>query len=434
MKVVPVGMLICMMGCMLLLAPAAADQQQVLIATVADAIGPGTAEFLVDAMAQAEESRAAALIIQLDTPGGLAESMRQIVQAMYACNVPVVVYVWPQGARAASAGVMITMAADIAAMAPGTNIGAAHPVGAGGQEIGDSMADKVVNDMVAFAKGIAARRDRNAEWVEKAIRESVSITAAEALDQKVIDLIAENPDELILKLHGRTVPGKGKLDLSDVERVIVQETLRTKILKTISNPNIVYVLFMIGLAGIYFELSNPGAIFPGVIGAIALILAFFSFQALPVNTAGILLIVLAGILFILEIKVTSFGLLSLAGIFSLLMGSLMLFKGAGPQFQLAWQVVAPTVLVFSAFFVGVTALVIRAHARRPKTGAEGLIGEIGTVRQVEGLHGKVQVHGELWQADFEKPVSVGMRVEVLAVDNLCLTATPLVKRESSTGP
>jgi membrane-bound serine protease (ClpP class) len=426
MRALSARVLICIVGCMLVpVVSAAADPQRVLIATVADAIGPGTAEFLVDAMTQAEDSQAAVLIIQLDTPGGLAESMRQIVQAMYACNVPVVVYVWPQGARAASAGVMITMAADIAAMAPGTNIGAAHPVGAGGQEIGESMADKVVNDMVAFAKGIAQRRERNAEWVEKAIRESVSITAAEALDLKVIDLLAENLDDLIRELHGRTIPGKGRLDLSDVERIVVEETLRTKILRTISNPNVVYILFMIGLAGIYFELSNPGAIFPGVIGAIALILAFFAFQVLPVNTAGILLILLAGILFILEIKVTSFGLLSLAGIFSLVMGSLMLFKGAEPQFQLAWQVIAPTVLATAAFFVGVTALVVRAHARRPKTGAEGLIGEIGIVRQVDGFQGKVQVHGELWQARFEKPVSVGMQVQVLVVDNLRLTAAPL---------
>ncbi len=430
MKVFPARMLILSLaGCMVLLTAALAaeeveTQPLVLIASVADAIGPGTAEFLVDAMAQAEERGAAALIIQLDTPGGLAESMRQIVQAMYACNVPVVVYVWPQGARAASAGVMITMAADIAAMAPGTNIGAAHPVGAGGQEIGDTMAGKVINDMVAFARGIANRRGRNADWVEKAIRESVSITASEALKIKVIDLVAENPDDLIRQLHGREVTGKGRLDLSNAQRVTVEEGLRIKILKTISNPNIVYILFMIGLAGIYFELSNPGAIFPGVIGTIALILAFFAFQALPVNTAGILLIILSGILFILEIKVTSYGLLSLAGLFSLVLGSLMLFKGAGPQFQLAWQVIVPTVLTTAAFFVGVTALVVRAHARRPRTGVEGLVGEVGVVRVADGLQGKVQVHGELWQAVFERPVSVGMRVEVVAVENLRLNVKP----------
>ncbi len=430
MKVVSVRMLLLgLVAWAALLSAAEAAEENgrplVLTASVADAIGPGTAEFLVDAMAQAEARGAALLIIQLDTPGGLAESMRQIVQALYACNVPVAVYVWPQGGRAASAGVMITMAADIAAMAPGTNIGAAHPVGAGGQEIGESMAGKVVNDMVAFARGIANRRGRNADWVEKAIRESVSITAAEALKLKVIDLVAENPDDLIRRLDGREVAGKGKLDLGNARRETVEEGLRTKILKTISNPNIVYILFMIGLAGIYFELANPGAIFPGVIGAIALILAFFAFQALPVNTAGILLIILAGILFILEIKVTSYGLLSVAGLFSLVLGSLMLFKGAGPQFQLAWQVIAPTVLTTSAFFVGVTALVIRAHARRPRTGVEGMVGEVGTVRLVDGLQGKVQVHGELWQAAFEQPVSVGMRVEVVSVENLRLIVKPV---------
>ena len=331
-------------------AGAHAGEQAVFVATVSDAIGPGVAAFIQDALDQAAESRAAALVVELDTPGGLAESMRTIVQAFYASSVPVIVYVSPSGGRAASAGVMITMAADIAAMAPGTHIGAAHPVGAGGKGIEGPMGDKVVNDMAAFARGIAARRGRNADWAEKAVRESVSITAEDALAQNVIDIVARDLDDLARQIQGRKVGDKGALDLVGKPRVRVAETLRTKILKTISDPNITYVLLMIGLAGLYFELSNPGAVFPGVIGALALILAFYAMQALPVNTTGVLLILLAVVLFILELKVTSFGMLTVAGVLSLVLGSLMLFKGAGPQFQVAWQVFVPTVLVVSVFF------------------------------------------------------------------------------------
>ncbi len=397
----------------------------VMTVVVADPIGPGVAEFLEDAMEKASEAGAACLIIQLDTPGGAVESMRRIVQAIYASQIPVVVYVYPSGARAASAGVMITMAADIAAMAPGTNIGAAHPVAGGGQELEKTMTDKVVNDLVAFTQGIAKRRDRNGEWAEKAIRESVSVTAAEALELNVIDLVARDMADLIARIDGREVRGKGPLKVSGAEITEITPNLRIKILKVISDPNIAYILFMIGLAGLYFELSQPGAIFPGVIGAIALILAFFSFQTLPVNIAGILLILLAVIFFILEIKVTSFGMLSVAGVLSLTLGSLMLFKGAGPEFQVAWQLLIPTVLTISGFFIAVVTLVVRAHAHRPYGGSEGLVGEVGVVKQVDGKEGKVLVHGELWQARFKDPATVGSKVVVQAVDRLTLTVAAL---------
>lgn len=405
--------------------PAHAHSGDILFITVADAIGPGVAEHIVDTLQRASEEQAAAVIMGLDTPGGLAESMRTIVQAMYACQVPVIVYVSPAGARAASAGVMITMAADIAAMAPGTNIGAAHPVGTGGQEVGESMGAKVTNDMVAFARGIAERRGRNSDWAEQAVRESVSVTAEEALAKNVIDLVAKDLDDLIAQLNGREVAGKGKLNLSGVAITRVKEGLRTKILKTISNPNIAYILFMIGLAGLYFELAHPGAIFPGVVGGIALILAFFSFQALPVNTAGLLLILLAGVLFILEIKVTSYGLLSIAGLTCMVLGSLMLFKDAGPQYRVAWQVFLPTIILISGFFVAVTSLVVRAHVHKPRTGVEGLVGEIGIVKQVSEDRGKVLVHGELWQAHFKDPVQAGSKVKVVAVEGLVVTVAPV---------
>jgi membrane-bound serine protease (ClpP class) len=397
----------------------------IMTVTVADPIGPGVAEFLEDAIEKASRERAACLIILLDTPGGVVETMRKMVQAIYASDVPVVVYVSPSGARAASAGVMITMAADIAAMAPGTNIGAAHPVGAGGKELEDASATKALNDLVAFTKGVAQRRGRNAEWAEKAVRESVSITADEALKNNVIDLVAKDLDDLIAQIKGRKVQGKGKLDLENARIEEIVPNLRTKILKLISDPNIAYILFMIGLAGLYFELSNPGAIFPGVIGAIALILAFFSFQTLPVNIAGILLILLSVVFFILEIKVTSFGMLSVAGVVSMVLGSLMLFKGAGPEFQVAWRVMIPTVVLISGFFVGVVTLVVRAYVHRPFTGSEGLVGEIGVVKQARGPEGKVLVHGELWQASFSEPCAENAKVVVERVDGLVVVVKPL---------
>ena len=299
--------------------PAAAESRDVYIVQVADAISPGTADYIKSSIKKAENRQAACIVIQLDTPGGLAESMRQIVQAILASRVPVVVFVAPGGARAASAGVMITMAADVAAMAPGTNIGAAHPVGAGGQDIDGKMSEKVINDMVAQARSVAEQRGRNADWVEDAIRESVSVTESEALKENVIDLIAKNTEDLIRQLNGREIKDKGTLKLDNANKIVMEETLRTKILRTISNPNIAYILMLIGLAGLYFELSHPGAIFPGVIGGISLILAFFALQTLPVNYAGILLILLAIVLFIMEMKIASYGLLSVAGVVCLLL-------------------------------------------------------------------------------------------------------------------
>jgi len=406
---------------------AKADEPELLILSVSDPISPGVAEFVNDGLQLASETHAAGIIITLDTPGGLAESMRKIVQAIFACKVPVIVYVTPSGARAASAGVMITMAADIAAMAPGTNIGAAHPVGAGGQDIGKTMAEKAVNDLVAFAKGIANRRGRNAQWAEEAVRESVSVTAAEALEKNIIDVVAKNLDDLIDQIEGRTVKDKGILHLAGVRRTLIKEGLRTKILKTVSDPNIAYILLMIGLAGLYFELANPGSVLPGVVGGIALILAFFSLQALPVNAAGIMLILLSIVFFILELKVTSYGMLSLAGVLSLVLGSMMLFKGAGPQFQLAWKVLLPTVLLVSGFFVGIVLVVVRAHTRKARTGADGLVDEVGVVKQVQGQEGKVLVHGELWRAVFEEAVAVGDKVRVLSVKDLVVTVSRLAR-------
>ena len=393
---------------------------EIYVVKVSGTINPGLAEYLIRSMEKASAEGAGCLVVQLDTPGGLALSMRSIVMAILACDIPVVVFVSPSGARAASAGVMITLAADIAAMAPGTNMGAAHPVNLGQKGMDKTMGEKVVNDMVAYTKSIAEKRGRNSEWAEKAVRESVSVTEKEALELKVIDLIAEDLKDLLEKIDGRELQNKGTLHTKGVKRVILAEGLRDKILKTLSDPNIAYLLMMIGMAGLYFELSHPGAIFPGVIGAISLILAFFAFQTLPVNYAGILLIALALILFILEMKVTSYGLLSVGGIISLLLGSLMLFEGGAPEVRLAWRVLIPTVIMVSGFFVAVAGLVFRSQISKPRTGDKGLIGEVGVVKERLAPGGKVFVHGELWNAEASEPIEAGAEVRVTGVDQLVL--------------
>jgi membrane-bound serine protease (ClpP class) len=403
---------------------AAAQNDEVYIIEVADAISPGTAEFVSVGIKTAEEKGAACIIIELDTPGGLAESMRKIVQSILNSRVPVVVYVSPSGARAASAGVMITMAADIAAMAPGTNIGAAHPVGAGGKDIDGKMSEKVINDMVAHAKSVAESRGRNIKWVEEAIRDSVSVTEKEALQENVIDLVATDMDDLIKQINGREIKDKGLLKLDNPKKVVLEETLRTKILKTISDPNIAYILMMIGLAGLYFELSHPGAIFPGVIGGICLILAFFALQTLPVNYAGILLIALAILFFIMEMKITSYGLLSVAGVVCLLLGSLMLFRGTSPDMKLSWSVLLPTTILVSGFFVVVAGLVFRAQVSKPATGYKGLVGEVGIVKKALAPEGKVFVHGELWNAVARESIAENTKVRVVKAAGLVLEVEP----------
>lgn len=397
-----------------------AAKGDIYIVNINDAISPGIAEYIKDSIEKAENEEAACLIIELDTPGGLAESMRLIIKDILGSRVPIVVFVAPRGARAASAGVMITMAADVAAMAPGTNIGAAHPVGAGGKDISGKMSEKVINDMVAHAKSVAEKRGRNQKWVEQAIRESVSVTETEALKENIIDLIAEDTDDLIRQLNGLKLAGKGELKLDKAQKVVVEPSLRTNVLKTISNPNIAYILLMIGLAGLYFELSHPGAIFPGVIGGISLVLAFFALQTLPVNYAGILLIVLAIIFFIMEMKIPSYGLLSVAGVISLLLGSLMMFKGTEPDMKLSLKVLLPTLILISGFFVFIAGLVFRAQVSKPRTGTKGLVGEIGIVKKALTPEGKVFIHGELWNARAQEEIDENAKVRVVNVVNLML--------------
>jgi membrane-bound serine protease (ClpP class) len=382
-------------------------------------INPGAATFLTRGMEDAEKRGAELVIIQLDTPGGLVSSMRVMVKAIMNSPIPIVVYVAPKGAGAASAGVMVTVSAHVAAMAPGTNIGAAHPVGAGGKDIDKDMSEKVVNDMASYGRGIAQDKGRNADWVEKAIRESVSITAEEAVEKKVVDLVAPDVDELLKLLNGREIDlkqGKVTLKTLGLTKVYYTAGFRDNVLRLISDPNIAYILMMIGLAGLYFELAHPGAVFPGVIGAISLILAFYSFQTLPVNYAGLLLIALAIVFFIAEIKVASYGILSLGGIVSLALGSIMLFEDVGVSLRL----MAPTIVLIGGFFVIVSTLAFRAYRAKPQSGVEGLMGEVGVVKHPIDPEGLVFVHGEYWRAVSSEKLEPGEKVSVEEVTGLIL--------------
>jgi membrane-bound serine protease (ClpP class) len=390
---------------------------------IQDTINPGVEDLIQYAVHRSEEEEAECLIILLDTPGGLMTSMRGIVQSILNSSVPIVVYVYPSGAQAASAGVLITAAADIAAMAPGTNIGAAHPVTSSGGDVPSTMNEKVMNDMLAFARSIAAQRGRNAEWLQDAIRESVSITAEEAFEKNVIDMVAADIPTLLTKLDGWQVQRKGEsktIHTQGIEQRTIEPNWQYQVLRVISNPNIAYILLMIGLAGLYFELSQPGVIVPGVIGGISLILALYALQTLPVNYAGFLFILLAIVFFILEIKIASYGMLSFAGVLSLVLGSLMLFRAPGHPTMLAMSVFIPTVATVSAFFVTVAALAFRAQLRKPQTGVEALEGLIGQVQVALDPEGKIFVNGELWNAVADEHIPTGEKVEVISVHNLKL--------------
>jgi membrane-bound serine protease (ClpP class) len=401
---------------------------EVMIIELEGPINPGTAMYVERGLKEAEKRDAALSILRLDTPGGLGSSMRTIIKAILNSPVPVVVWVGPAGAGAASAGVMITVAGHIAAMAPGSNIGAAHPVTAGGKDIDKTMSEKVVNDMASYGRGIAENKGRNGEWVEKAIRESVSITAEEAVKKNVVDLVAKDIDELLRVIDGREISmtgGKITLRTADLKKTYFRPGFRDRVLKTISDPNIAYILMMIGLAGLYFELSHPGAIFPGVIGAISLILAFFSFQTLSVNYAGLLLIALAIIFFIAEVKVTSYGILSIGGLISMTIGSIMLFEDV----RVSLKLMLPTILLIGGFFVVVASLAFRAHVARPKSGSEGLLGEVGVVKELIDPEGLIFVHGEYWRARAKVKLEPGENVEVAGIEGLVLSVKKATNRE-----
>jgi membrane-bound serine protease (ClpP class) len=409
----------------LLVVPAVASAAPAPVATIEieGVISPVTLRLVGIAIDRAQAERAQALVIQLDTPGGLERSMRAIVQRMMNAEVPVVVYVAPTGARAASAGVFITMAAHVAAMAPATNIGAASPVALGGGA-DKTMMKKVENDAAAFIRTVALERGRNADWAEKAVREAVAITEREALKLKVIDLIADSIPDLLEKIDGRTVKlPKGTVTLATKGAPVrpIEIGFRDRFLNIITDPNVAYVLMMLGMLGLFFELSNPGVILPGVIGGISLILAFFAFQSLPINYAGLLLILFGIVLLVAEIKIVSHGILAIGGMVSMSLGSLMLFDSPEVGFRVSWWVIAPTVGATAGLFLFVVAAGVRALGRPPATGAEGLVGKTATVRERLGPEGQVMVSGEIWRAVAEgEPLEPGAQVRIVAVDGLTL--------------
>lgn len=397
-----------------------ASSSKVLEAVYEGIINPVAAEFLGDAIVRARESEASALVIRLDTPGGLDSSMRIIIKDISASPVPVLVYIAPTGARAASAGVFITLASHLAAMAPGTNIGAAHPVAMGG-EMDEEMKKKVENDAAAYIKSIAEKRGRNTQWAEDAVRKSVSVTEREAVRLKVVETVAENLDALLKFADGRkvsTVSGTVTLRTAGAQVERIEMGLRLRILRALSDPNVAYILMMIGIYGLIFELSNPGSILPGVVGAICLILAFYSFQTLPINYAGLLLILFGVILFVAEIKVPSYGLLTVGGIVAMVLGSLMLVRTGIPFMRISLAVILPSILATIVFVTAVTAISVRAHRKAPISGIEGLIGTVGTARTKIDPRGKVFVHGELWDARSDETIQEGEPVEVVGIEGL----------------
>ncbi|MGC9030813.1 MAG: NfeD family protein [Desulfomonilaceae bacterium] len=399
----------------------------VVLLSVDGTVNPALADYIIKGIEQAEEKNAACVIIRMDTPGGVVTTTKTIIKAMINAKVPVVVYVAPSGSSASSAGALITVAADVAAMAPGTNIGAAHPVAGGGQEIGAAMSEKIINDLTAYIRGIAVRKGRNAQWIEQAIRESVSVTAQEALKLGVIEIIADSVPDLLEKLDGRKIEKEGRAYTLATKNARIERIapgLRFKILDVVANPNIAYMLMMIGGIGIMMELYNPGMIFPGVVGGICLLLSFFALQVLPVNYVGILLIILAVILFIAELKVASYGLLSVGGIVSLTLGSVMLFESGEDAMRVSWSVIIPTVATVSAFFIFALGLVVRAWMRKPLTGVQGLVGEIGVALTDIDNRGKVAIHGEYWNARADVRIPKGSKVRVASVEGLYIKVTP----------
>jgi membrane-bound serine protease (ClpP class) len=388
------------------------------------AITPVTARLLTAAIERAQAERAQALIVRLNTPGGLERSMRSMAQAILNAEIPVIVYVAPTGARAASAGVFITMAAHVAAMAPATNIGAAHPVTIGGGDTGKEMGKKIENDAAAFARSLAAERGRNVDWAEKAVRASVSVTEREAVKLKVVDLVAESVPDLLAKIDGRTVKtARGPVTLATRDALVkpIEVRFRDRFLALITDPNVAYILMMVGMLGIFFELQNPGVVLPGVIGGISLILAFFAFQSLPINWAGVLLILFGVALLIAEIKVVSHGVLTAGGVVAMVLGSFMLYEAPEVGFRVSWTVILPTVGATAGLVVWAVSAGVRAMMKSPVTGASGMIGRVVVARSALGPEGQVQVDGEIWRAVSEgEAIPAGEKVRVTAVDGLTL--------------
>ncbi len=427
-------------------------------------INPVTAEYVLNSIDHAEEINALCVILKLDTPGGLLESTRDIVKRILNSEVPFICYVSPSGARAASAGVFITLASHVAAMAPSTNIGAAHPVSIGGQPMPpspdetpdltkkltgekedeedeekspeeqkpqpqpqDIMSEKIVNDTSAWIRAIAEYRNRNVEWAEEAVRKSVSLTEQEALKINVIDLIAASEEELLAQINGWEVQLADKSIRLNTDKTVIQRSSmsqRQEFLNIIANPNIAYLLLMLGFYGLVFEITHPGAIFPGVAGIFCLILASYSLQMLPINYAGLILLILGLLMLIAEVQVTSYGLLTIGGLLSLTLGSIMLIRAPQPFTGVSLSIIIPVVIATALLIIFLISLVVKTHRQRATTGQEGLVGKIGSVTVPLNPSGKIFVHGETWHAISDEPIELGTQVEVIGVDGMRLKVKP----------
>lgn len=404
----------------------AVDAAQIIHLKIEGGIDPAVQSYIERGIEKAKTDRAEALLIELNTPGGLLTATRSIVQSILESPVPVIVYVSPSGAHAGSAGVMITMASHVAAMAPGTNIGAAHPVTGQGKDVEGDMAEKVTNDTAAWIESIAKTRNRNAKWGIQAVRRSASIDNEGALKLKVIEYIASSVPQLLEKIHGTEVQIKDlkkKMDTKSATLIPMELNLKEEVIHVLSNPNIAYILMMIGMVGIYIEISHPGVIFPGVIGAISLLVSFICLQALSINYGGLALIFLGLALLIAELFVPSFGVLGLGGIVSLLLGSIFLIDPSESDLTISLGVILPTVLTIGGIMFVIAVFVVRALRRKTEIGLESLVGKMGTVEVEFDTHhkGKVFVDGDYWNAMSEGPLKKDDEIVVTEVKGIVLT-------------
>ena len=410
--------------------------QAVNVITVDGIINPVTARYIERGISNAEDAHAAALVIRIDTPGGLEESMRDIVQAIEGSEVPVITYVSPSGARAASAGTFIVMAGNVAAMSPNTTIGAAHPVSATGGDITGTEGDKTTNEAAEYIRGIATLRNRNADWAEQTVRQSVAASETEALSLNAVDLVAGNVDDLLTKVDGRSVTlGSGSqvtLQTKGVPVVSNDMTLIERFLLIISDPNIAFILLSLGSLGIFIELFHPGVFFPGVFGAMALLFGFFSLGTLPINWAGVFFIVLAFVLFGAEIAVSGFGALGIGGVISLVIGGLLLTSTSNPQFQVSRWLIIGVAAVIAFFIFSIVSSMIRARRLPGALGTYNMIGKHAVARSPLDPTGIVFINGERWTAiSIEGRVERGETVEVASIDGIKLKVRPLVKEDES---
>jgi membrane-bound serine protease (ClpP class) len=412
-------------GWSVLAQPNGSSAPHVDLIVIDGSINPAVDDFIRESINRARSSEARALVIQLDTPGGLLSSTRTIVKEMLSAKIPIMVYVSPSGAGAGSAGVFITMAAHIASMAPATNIGAAHPVAGGGQEVKGVMGEKIENFTASFSETIAQKRGRNTEWAIEAVRRSVSITETDALKKKVIDIIAKDIDDLLRQADGRKVDLDGRMTTLSVKGVNVvrhEMSLKQRIVNAIADPNIAYMLLMAGILGLYMEFSTPGVLFPGITGAICLVMALISLQLLSFNYAGLFLILLGIALLVGEAFMPSFGILGIGGVISLALGSFLLFDTPNSDLTIDATIVYTAVATMAALVLAIGYLVFRSQKGKPTLGMDGLIGEIGEVRAKLNPSGKVFVHGEYWNAQTQTDgqVDVGEKVQIVGYDGMNL--------------